>query len=69
MNFKTYRAYVMNKKKQEKKKLIIEVDNVQQAKQLLTTKHFDVKNVNELIFVNPEGEILATFDVRKITLF
>lgn len=69
MNCKNYKAYVNNKKNQQKKTLVIEVENIYEAKLLLTTKQFDVKNVDELVFTNAAGEIIATFDVHEITLF
>lgn len=69
MNSKNYRAYVMNKQKHEKKTLVIEVESVYETKLLLATKQFDVKNVDELVFTNTAGEVLATFDVSKIDLF
>ena len=69
MNFTNYRAYVKNKQTNQKKVLAILAESLEEVKQLLENKYYDVKNVDELVFVTSKGERLVTFNVSKYVLF
>lgn len=69
MNFTNYRAYVKNKQDKHKKVMAIMAESLEEVKQLLENKHYDVKNVDELEFVTSKGEVLVTFNVHKYILF
>ena len=67
MNCKNYAAYAKNKTSTSNA-LTVKAEDFGEVKQLLETE-YDVKNVDELIFINSQGKIIAYFDVREFNFF
>lgn len=67
MNFKTYKAYVENKKKSERKR-IIQAENLTEVKEFLRKK-INFSNTNKIEFVDKTGKIIAYWDIKNSDFF
>lgn len=66
MNFKTYKAYVKNKQKQERI-LTIQAESLTEVKEFLRKK-FDSTNIDEVKFINKSGKTIASLNVKEFDL-
>lgn len=64
MNFKIHRAYVEMKKAQAGNVLIIKVKDLAEVKKILDKK-INVKDVDEIRFVDYDGNFISSLDVRE----